>query len=142
MGPPSALPALLVVILSTLLLGSECQEDPESDPVIVVDRSFIEPIDDAWESSPWIIEDIENEGLIDIVPATRIQLFHGLGRAPLEVHTYVGFAPDATRIMPASGNASEIHDVGYEDGCPYAACDYIIIRNGSGGSFFYRFVLR
>lgn len=128
--------------LSLLCLGSECEEDPETDPLYVVDRTNIAPVDGVWASSPWEIVNPELEGLIEIEPGTRIQLFHALGRSPVEVHAYVGFAESGSRVMPASGNASEIHEVGYEDGCSYDACDYVIIRNGSGGSFYYRFVLR
>jgi hypothetical protein len=44
--------------------------------------------------------------------------------------------------MPASGNAAEIRGVGADDSCAAIYCGVVTIRNGSGGSFFYRFVLR
>lgn len=131
-----------LAFLAVVSLGAECEENPETDPIHIVDRSMIPPQDDVWASSPWEVTNPEFEGLIEIEPGTRIQLFHALGRSPIEVHAYVGFAEEGSRVMPASGNASEIHEVGYEEGCPYDACDYVIIRNGSGGSFYYRFVLR
>ena len=130
--------AVPIIALSVMALGSECEEDPTGDPIRDVDRSAIDPSDDdAWASSPWTITDPETEGLIEIEPGTRIKLYHGLGHAPVEVHAYVGFAEDESRVMPASGNAVEIHEVGTDDGG-----DYVVIRNGSGGSFYYRFVLR
>jgi hypothetical protein len=132
-----------LLVLSSFLVGAECEETPEDDPIRTVDRSDVEPTTEgAWASSPWVIEDPDVDGLIEIEPGTRIKLYHGLGRTPVDVHAYVGFSEDGSRIMPTSGNAAEIHEVGSDDSCAAGSCDYVIIRNGSGGSFFYRFVLR
>lgn len=131
-------------------LGAGCEDTTETDTVCddestdVVDRSSIAPVDGgaAWASSPWVIEDPETEGLIEIAPGRCLDLFHGLPREPVEIQTYVGFSEAATWVMPAAGNAAEIRAVGADDPCDDPYCGFVTIRNGSGGSFFYRFVLR
>ncbi len=117
-----------------------CEEDAETTEV---DRIHMPPLqhDSSWASGPWPWEwnldgddDVNSEGLIEIKPGAKIHLLHGLGRRPVEVHAYVGFAANDDRVMmPASGNSVEIEDADEES---------ITIRNGSGGSFFYRFILR
>ncbi len=116
------------------LLGAECEEQPEEDPISEVDRSDIGVTDDgAWASCPWDVEDPDLYGMIEIKPKHRIELFHGLGRTPIQIHAYVGFSEEGERMMPASGNAAEIWEVDDVS---------LIVRNGSGGSVYYRFVLR
>lgn len=125
-----AVVALFILIL--LLVGC----DEETGPIRTVARGEVAPLDDgSWVSGPWpwLADDEETEGLIEIAPETQIRLEHGLGRRPVEIHCYVGFSSDATWIMPSAGNACEIRLV---------EVDHVIIRNGSGGSFYYRFVLR
>ncbi len=124
----------IVPLLSLALMLLGCDE--EAGPIHPVDRTYIDPLDDgSWASGPWpwLAEEYETEGLIEIAPETQIQLSHSLGRRPVEVHCYVGFSTDASWIMPSAGNACEIRDLDDET---------ITIRNGSGGSFYYRFVLR
>ena len=127
---------LVLALVSLAGLSVSCEEDLESTPRDV-DRSDIPPTPEgAWLSTPWditAVEDLDEQGLIEIPPRGRIRLFHGLGHRPATVNAYVGFSVDAIRTMPASGNAAEIWDVRE---------DFVEIRNGSGGSFFYRFVLR
>jgi hypothetical protein len=121
---------LLVVALLTGTLAA-C-EDLEGT-VHEVDRSHVPPNDNGhWASGPWAPTDPEQDGLIEIPPDDRIRLFHGLGRQPTAVHGYVGFSTGDARLMPATGNAVEIWE---------ATEEFIEIRNRSGGSFFYRFVL-
>jgi len=137
---------IVMIAFSFCLFGADCEENPEAGEPTPVDRTHIAPFGaeescledgtcEAWASSPWMdeISDIELEGYIEIEPATRIRLFHNLGRKPREVNAYVGFSEASDALMPASGNAAEIMEVTDE---------YIIVRNGSGGSFYYRFVLR
>jgi hypothetical protein len=137
-----------VPLLAACLLGADCEDTTETEEVcaadntVVVDRSAIEAVDGAWASSPWVIEDPETEGLIEIAPGWCTKLLHGLDHEPIEIQTYVGFSDAATWVMPAAGNAAEIRDVGADDPCDRTSCGYVTIRNGSGGSFFYRFVLR
>lgn len=125
---------VIVLLLLPALLGADCDDDYETTPTNV-DRSDVAPLQDGalWLSDPWDMNDPAFEGLIEIPPSSRIRLYHGLGRTPVEIQAYVGFAPDAQRVMVASGNSVEIWEVNDE---------YVLIRNGSGGSFYYRFLLR
>ncbi len=123
---------LLTLLLCAFLFA--CEEVPVSTHEI--DRRDVSPLENgSWESSPWpwIVEEPQNRELIEIPSETSLLLWHGLERIPAEVHCYVGFSVNATWVMPASGNSCEIRD---------ANDQFITIRNGSGGSFFYRFVLR
>jgi hypothetical protein len=122
---------VLTCVLALTALACEEEQGPVHD--VVRDRP-LEP-DGSWASGPWpwLADDPDAEGLIEIAPESRIRLFHGLGRVPNEVHCYVGFSTDATWIMPSAGNACEIRDLDAES---------LTVRNGSGGSFFYRIVLR
>jgi hypothetical protein len=131
----------LVAALALLLVAAECEEDLEGFPQRAVDRSDRAPLPDGttWISSPWPgqVDDPANEGLIEIEPQAGLRLYHGLGRDPVEVQCYVAFDEVPARVMPGAGNACEVHEVGTdEDG------RFVVIRNGSGGSFFYRFLLR
>lgn len=143
----AAAPLLAACLFSPL--GAGCEETTETESVCdddntdVVDRSAVEPVDDgAWASSLWVIGDPETEGLIEIAPGRCLELRHGLDHEPVEIQAYVGFSVDATWVMPAAGNAAEIREVGADEPCDRAYCGFVTIRNGSGGSFFYRFVLR
>lgn len=129
--------AILLVFLCLILSGSECQStDVENREV---DRTHIEPLDEGriWASSPWPHEindeNVDSLGLIQIEPGHNVTILHNLGRAPVEIHAYVGFGAKDSMVMPSSGNAAEIREV---------TETLFTIRNGSGGSFFYRFVLR
>ncbi len=124
---------LIVVCASTV----GC-EDGKSCDLRDVDRSDVLPFEDGtWASSPFPSADEplpETRPLIQIFPESCILLRHGLGRAPVQINAYVGFDPaDPSYVMPATGNAVEIRDV---------TSEHIEVRNGSGGSFYYRFVLR
>lgn len=133
-GPRPFFP-LAVVLAALMLLGADCTEELAPIEPGEVDRSDVPAQQEGavWTSDPWSSQDPEFRGLIEIEPTASIKLYHGLGRTPVEVHAYVGFEPDSERLMPLSGNGAELYDVNDE---------YIVIQNGSGGSFFYRFVLR
>ena len=127
--------ALAAILFCLALLACEDEQVAPRE----LDRSgedFPVQADDSWASGPWpwLTEDPEIAGLIEIAPQSLLILHHGLGRTPLEVHCYVGFSADATWVMPSAGNACEVHDPLDEE--------ILTIRNGSGGSFYYRFVLR
>lgn len=121
----------LLCLLSVTLLA--CEE--EQGPIRDVERDMPLQPDGSWASGPWpwLADDPETEGLFEIAPESQARLSHGLGRVPNEVHCYVGFSSDAAWIMPSAGNACEIRDLQEAS---------VTIRNGSGGSFFYRIVLR
>ena len=126
--------ALAAAVLLALAAG--CEEDPAAFPVREVDRSARGPLaDGAWASSPWPgdIDDLPREGLFPIEPGSGVVLLHGLGRVPVQVHCYAGFSEDPVRVMPVAGNSCEVHG---------ATAESVTLRNGSGGSFFYRVVLR
>ena len=122
----------LAIVGLLLFAALGCEES--RGPIREVDRSD-QPVteDGQWASGPWVPLDPEIDGLIPIESETRIRLYHGLGRLPVTITAYLGFAVDSERLMPAAGNALEIWEV---------TEDFLVVRNGSGGSFFYRFVLR
>ncbi len=133
------LPALA---LCAAVAGAGCEEDVPPFEALVVDRcDRAASPDGSWASGPWPgqIDAPETEGLIEIEPQAGVRLLHGLARSPVDVHCYVGFSEDPRRVMPAAGNACEVHEVSLDDA---TGCHSVVVRNGSGGSFFYRFVLR
>lgn len=137
----AALPAVLLCLAAAA--ATACEEDtipPFEAPV--VDRCDRPASSDgAWASGPWPgqIDAPELEGLIEIEPQAGVRLLHGLGRPPVDISCYVGFSEDPPRVMPAAGNACEVHEVSTDE---ETGCGSVVFRNGSGGSFYYRFVLR